>query len=197
LKLSDATAALGVVLGAVVIVAFLILGSELLAPEGHVPGGNDVASDLAVLLEDVWGSFGYWALIITFVFALGGSVIANQDGWSRSFADITRLLALEARPAFRERQARHLAPERLRRLFGITVGGLLPAAVIVVVGNPVTIMAASGVVAAVHTPFIVVLILLVNSRSLPRSLRPGRASIAGLVAAGLFYGTFAVTRFIV
>jgi hypothetical protein len=56
-----------------------------------------------------------------------------------------------------------------------------------VVQDPVTIMSMSGVVAAVHTPFIVTLILLVNWRHLPRVVRPGLLATGLLALAGCFY----------
>lgn len=195
LTVSGATAALGVGLGALVITAFTILGSELLAPAGVIPSGIDVAQDLARLLEGVWGRFGFWALIVTTVFALGGSVIANQDGWSRSFADITRLL-LPDRLGPLDAGSRWLHRDVLRRAYAVVVTGVLPVVVFLTVRDPVAIMSASGVVGAAHTPFIVALILLVNRAHLPAAVRPGLVASTVLAAAGLFYLGFALLRFV-
>lgn len=182
-------AAVAVVAGAWVIVAFYILGAELLAPRGLIPAGMDVASDLATLLEAVWGSFGFWSLIVLTLFALGGSVIANQDGWSRSFADISLLLwGDRERPLWMTRR-------RLKHFYTVTVTALLPALTYLAVEDPVEIMSISGVVAAVHTPFIVLLILLVNRIRLPRELRPGMLACTALAAAGCYYLGVAVLRF--
>jgi Mn2+/Fe2+ NRAMP family transporter len=181
MRLISRAAGLAVVAGALVIVSFNVLGAELLAPEGIVPSGVGVAADLGGLMEGVWGRFGFWALIGLTVFALGGSVMANQDGWGRSFADITMLLTRDRQ---RPRWATRL---RLRRLYVVGVTGLLPLVLYLVVQDPVTIMSMSGVVAAVHTPFIVTLILLVNWRHLPRVVRPGLLATGLLALAGCFY----------
>lgn len=79
------------------ITAFLVLGAELLAPEGGIPKGTDVAVDLTRLFSDVWGAAGEYVLLAAIVIALGDSALANQDGWGRSFADITLILTRDQR----------------------------------------------------------------------------------------------------
>lgn len=211
LRTMSNTALLGVVTGTLIITSFLVLGAELLAPEGIVPSGLDVATDLTRLLSEVWGSTGYWLMTAAIVVALGGSVLANQDGWSRSFADMTLLLPLSEHEQGGDAQAEHAAPRWLRRmiawrpdgmgarralklLYAVVVTALLPAVVIVVVRDPVTIMSASGVVAALHTPFIVLATLAVNRR-LPEVGRPSALSTALLALAAVFYTLFAVAWF--
>lgn len=196
------TAVLGVAAGTVVICGFLILGAELLGPRDIVPSGTDVARQLTGLLETVWGSFGYWAMLAAILVALGGSVIANQDGWGRSFADITLILGCRGRSPAGDESARQMAPGWLQRLarlglaadyrraiknlYVVVITGLVPAVLIVTIGDPVVIMSASGIVAAVHTPFIAFMIHLLNRR-LPPELRPGRAASWTVVAAAVFY----------
>ncbi|WP_159231553.1 Nramp family divalent metal transporter [Mycolicibacterium vanbaalenii] len=206
------TAAVGVLTGTVIITAFLVLGAELLAPAGIVPSGIDVADDLMLLLSEVWGTVGHWLMFTAIVVALGGSVLANQDGWSRAFADITMLLSgragrnaaagggEKADISWTERVTRW-RPESmgtaraLKILFAVTFTSLIPALVIVVVQDPVVVMSASGIVASVHTPFIVLTTLAVNRR-IPDALRPSRFSIGLLGFAGLFYAAFAVLYFL-
>ncbi|MFQ4146633.1 Nramp family divalent metal transporter [Chlorogloeopsis sp. ULAP02] len=92
IQIMSTTAAIGVIGGGLVIVAFMILGAELLAPEGIIPEGIQVAEDLTRLLSEVWGVFGYWLLIIGVMIALAGTILSNQDGWGRMFADATQIL---------------------------------------------------------------------------------------------------------
>lgn len=209
------TAAVGVITGTIVIVSFLVLGTELLQPAGIVPSGTDVADDLTRLLSEVWGTVGHWLMVAAILITLLGSVLANQDGWSRSFADIVLLLsrrrreisatddALDARsrglPAPVSRLLGVLpgapGPYRgLKILFAIVITAVLPAVVIAVVRNPVTIMSASGIVAAVHTPLIVFATLAVNRR-LPGPVRPGAAVTVLMCIAGSFYLIFAMLYF--
>lgn len=54
--------------------------------------GREVAVDLTRIFSDVWGEFGRYLLLTAIVIALGGSILANQDGWGRSFADMTLIL---------------------------------------------------------------------------------------------------------
>jgi len=206
LRTMSNTAALGVLTGTVIITSFLVLGAELLGPAGVVPSGVEVADELTNLLSEVWGRAGFWLMTVAIVVALGGSVLANQDGWSRSFADITLLLPLRGEDEGGDRQADHgpawlrwlirwrpdgMGPRRgLKILFAVTVTGVLPAIVIIVVRDPVAIMSVSGIIAAVHTPFIVFTTMLLKRR-LPPMGRPGTAISAALGLAGCFYTVFA------
>lgn len=205
------TALLGVVTGTIVITAFLVLGAELLRPEGIVPSGLDVATDLTRLLSDIWGRSGYWLMTGAIVVALGGSVLANQDGWSRSFADMLLLLPLRRDESGGDAQAERRAPPWMRWLIGwrpdgmgprralkiaavVVVTAIAPAAVIIVVRDPVAIMSASGIVATIHTPFIVIVTLAVNRRLAPAG-RPGALSTGLMALAGIFYSLFAAAWF--
>lgn len=191
------TAALGVVTGGIVLACFLVLGAELLAPTGAVPQGADVAADLTRLFEEEWGRAGYWLMVTSIVLALGGSIVANQDGWGRSFGDMARILLgfnddERGAPAWFVRLQRRLAfdiasPRAQKRLWTGTLGVAAPVLVLAVFHDPVRIMSSSGIVAAAHTPFLVVTTLLLNVRVLPASARPSRGRRAAHALAGLFF----------
>lgn len=198
------TATIGVVGGLIVITSFLILGSELLAPEGTVPKGTDVAVDLTRLFSGVWGSVGEYFLLAAIVIALGGSVLANQDGWGRSFADMTLILTRDQRRraqlhrglAHAERLLGHAGVEvfkrkHLKRLYVSTITGLIPIAIVLTFKDPVKVMSASGIIAALHTPFIALSSLYVNRTRLPDDLRPSLVTTFAMAGAGLFYLGFA------
>jgi Mn2+/Fe2+ NRAMP family transporter len=211
LRTMSNTALLGVVTGTLIITSFLVLGAELLGPEGIVPSGVEVATELTRLLSEVWGRVGYWLMTVAIVVALGGSVLANQDGWSRSFADITLLLPLKGHEEGGDEQAERDGPRwlqvmtgwrpesmgprlALKVLYAVVTAGLLPAVVIVVIQDPVTIMSVSGIVATLHTPFIVFATLALNRR-LPAVGRPGPVVQGALGLAGIFYTAFAAGYF--
>lgn len=191
-------AALGVIGGGVVITAFLILGAELLGPEGIVPEGTDVARDLTRLFSGVWGEAGRYLILIAIIVAIGGSVLANQDGWGRSFADMTLILSREQRRLQQGWVYRLMARSNsigwslwkrrnLKRLFIVTITGILPAVIVLIFDDPVKVMSASGIIAALHTPFIVLTALLVNLRRLPKEHRPSLFYMGSMTLAGLFY----------
>ncbi len=196
-------AALGVIGGGMVIIAFLILGAELLGPEGIVPEGTDVARDLTRLFSEVWGEAGRYLILIAIIVAIGGSILANQDGWGRSFADMTLILSRDQRKLRRgwAYWLLHRASaitgwslfqrRNLKCLFILVITGLVPALIILVFEDPVKMMSASGIIAAFHTPFIVLTALLVNLRRLPAEHRPGLFYISAMALAGLFYLVFA------
>ncbi|PSN14954.1 divalent metal cation transporter [filamentous cyanobacterium CCT1] len=215
MRVMSTTAVIGVVGGGLVIVAFMILGAELLRPEGIVPEGIAVAEDLTRLLSEVWGAFGYWLLIVSIVIALGGTIVANQDGWPRTFADATLILAgdrlnlqrgEENSPQGRQRPTRNKPPrwrrwladrEALKNIYVITTVTLLPLVVFFWVRDPVNILEVGGIVAAVHTPVIVCLTLYLNKTKLPQDLQPGWLAAPAMVLSGLVFTVVAVLYFMI
>lgn len=212
LKIMSNTAAIGVVGGGFVIVSFLILGTELLKPEGVIPKGIDVAKDLSRLLSEVWGSFGFWLLIISITIALAGTILSNQDGWGRMFADATFiLLEPKLKKAGLEEKRDHgkkkeikgknwwqkliTSRSKLRNAYAISFGTIIPLIVFFLVRNPVDILSIAGTVAAVHTPVVAFLTLYLNMKRLPKPLRPGAFTITCMVLSGVFFTTFAVYHF--
>lgn len=213
MKIMSNTAAIGVVGGGLVIVCFLILGTELLKPEGIVPEGIDVAKDLSMLLSEVWGQLGFWMLIISITIALAGTILSNQDGWGRMFADST-LILLEPKlkkegllQKDNEKENKDNVKQKkwwqkvisdrskLKNTYAIVFGAVIPLIVFFLVRDPVEILAVAGTVAAVHTPVVVFLTLYLNMKRLPSALRPGAFSIICMVLSGLFFTAFAVYHF--
>ncbi len=197
-------ATLGVLGGLVVIFSFMVLGAELLAPAGVMPEGANVATDLTGLFSDVWGTIGEILLLAAIIIALGGSVLANQDGWGRSFADMTLILTREKREAGKSgamintlnalQKITHLPVferRHLKRLFVVSITGIIPIVIILLFDNPVAVMSASGIIAALHTPFIALTALYINRTRLPAALRPGWFITITMGLAGLFYLGFA------
>jgi Mn2+/Fe2+ NRAMP family transporter len=202
IKIVDTTASIGVIGGLIIITSFLILGSELLAPKGILPSGSDVAIDLSKLFSDVWGESGKFIILIAIIIALGGSVLANQDGWGRSFADMSYILGknnfFKSNFFYSFTKMTKLfgidfnKAKHLKKFYILTITGIIPIVIIILFKDPVVIMSASGIIAAAHTPFIVITALLVNIRILPKEYRPNLFYLAIMVMSGLFYLGFAL-----
>ncbi len=183
IRIMSTTAAIGVCGGSFIIIAFLVLGAELLGPQGIVPEGIKVAEDLTKLLSTVWGNFGYWLLSVTFIVALWGTVISNQDGWPRMFTDATYLL--REKTAEKDR-------EKIRNFYLIGFCTVIPLIIVLLVRDPVKILSPAGIITAIHTPFVIGLTVWVNRRRLPSELRPGRWTVLSMFIAGTFYFVFGV-----
>ena len=84
----------------------------------------------------------------------------------------------------------------LKRLYILLITFVVPVFIVLAFRDPVAVMSASGIIAAVHTPFIVFTALLVNMTMLPKELKPGLFSRIGMLLAGLFYFGFAVLYFV-
>lgn len=214
------TTVIGVVGGGVVLISFLILGTELLKPEGTIPEGIDVAEDLTKLLFDIWGEMGRWFLIIGIMIALLGTILSNQDGYGRMFADGTAILSMPflkkrkiidpelpveaeevATPLKEQNRKRKkiasllLDKKRLRLFYAVLLGGVAPIIVFFLVKDPVKILSVAGTVAAVHTPVVVFLTLHLNRTRLPEPMRPGKFLTIMMWLSGFAYGAFAIYHF--
>lgn len=221
MRTMSGAAALGVIGGGLVLIGFLVLGTELLKPQGIVPEGIDVAKDLAKLLSEVWGDAGKWMLISGMCIALLGTILSNQDGYGRMFADGTEILLIpilrkkhlvdadspndpkkvniaDGNVTQRKRRLIKLLLNQplLRKLYAVLLGAICPLIVFFIVKNPVDILTVAGTIAAVHTPVVVYLTLRLNRTRLPERARPGRFFTIVMWLAGIAYGAFAVFLFI-
>ena len=177
---------LGVIGGLLIILAFLILGAELLQPQGLVPAENRVAEVLGSLLGDVWGPIGYWFMILAVFTGFWQTVLTNQDGWGRLLADGTNI----GLKPFNIR-GRWTNESFLRKAYIVGWLTIVPIILYWFVGEPVGLLQVAGIIEAVHIPIIAWLTLYINHRLLPRDLRPSKFMLVVTAIAGLFYAVFA------
>lgn len=182
LTLDNSVAVLGTLL---VTLAFLVLGTELLRPEGLVPEEDRVAEVLGQLLGTIWGPVGFWFMVTAVFIGFWDTVLSDQDGFGRMFASGTRLIA-------RQSGVDHLpAPEPLRRLFVGIVTAALPIGLYLLVGEPVGLLQLAGVIEAAHIPILAGLTLYLGRRELPADLRPSRFTFFMTALAAGFFAVFA------
>lgn len=216
MKILSVTSAIGVIGGGIVIIAFLILGTELLKPQGTIPEGVDVAKDLTNLLSEIWGRAGFWILLIGILIPLWGTILSNQDGYGRMFADGTFILAMpflkRKRMVEKNEQDVYQPSAQLKgrkkkiagwlsnykgmqKFYAIFLAAVFPLLLVFIIQDPVEILSVGGIVAAVHTPVVVFLTLYLNHKRLPKEFRPGKFITGAMIFSGLFYGAFAVYYF--
>lgn len=167
--------------------AFLVLGTEILAPQKLVPEEDRVAAVLGELLGERFGAVGFWFMIAAVFVGFWDTLLSDQDGHARLFTNGTRLLFSRA-----AKQRRALEPNRLRRLFVVVLTAALPLALYLTIGEPVTLLKIAGAIEAVHIPLVTALTLYLNRTRLPAALRPSSPTFAAAVLAGAFFLVFAV-----
>ncbi len=171
------------VVGTVLIAgAFLVLGAELLRPRGLVPEEQRVAATLGRLLGDVWGPAAFWFMIAGVFVGFWDTVLSDQDGHGRMFADGSRLLI----PALKK-----YPEDAVRRAFVIGLVTILPIGLYMLAGEPVELLKIAGAIEAGHIPVVTLLTLFLNRTRLPAALRPGWLMTAATAIAGLFFAAFA------
>ena len=174
------------VVGALIILlAFLVLGAELLRPRGLLPEENRVAEVLGRLLGGVFGQVGFWGMIVALCVGFWTTVLSDQDGFARMFTDGTRVVAGKA-----SLRSRWLDETRLRRLYVVGLLAVLPIVLYLIAGEPVVLLKAAGAVEAAHIPVIALCTVYLNRR-LPDGLRPSWGIVALALLAALFFAAFA------
>lgn len=169
----------------VVTVAFLVLGVEMLRPRGLVPEEDRVAEVLGSLLGGVWGPVGFWFMVVAVFVGFWDTVLADQDGFARMFANGTRLVAAPARGG------RWADEALLRRVYLLVLLTVLPVGLYLAAGEPVGLLKLAGAVEATHIPVVAGLTLYLNRRRLPAGLRPSWPTAACTVLAAAFFAAFA------
>lgn len=187
LKLMTFSNTLAVVGALLAALSFLILGAELLHPEGVVPEENQVAETLGRLLGDLWGPFGFWFMVAIVFVTFCSTTLSVQDGFGRMFADGTQILVQGFGGA-----GRWVNENFLRKFYIVTLLAALPAAVYLFFGEPVGLLQTAGAIEAAHIPIVTGLTLYINHRMLPETLRPSAITFWSTVLAGVFFAVFAV-----
>jgi Mn2+/Fe2+ NRAMP family transporter len=165
--------------------AFLVLGVELLRPQGLVPEENRIAEVLGELLGGVWGRIGFWFMVLAVFVGFWDTVLSNQDGFGRMFADgINRMRGGAGSGAT-------WSHERLHTGIVVVVLTAAPVALYLVAGEPVRLLQVAGAIEAAHIPVVATLTLVVNHRELPRDLRASTPVAACTALAALFFAAFA------
>lgn len=167
----------------VVTLAFLVLGAELLRPAGLVPEEGRVAEVLGELLGGVWGRAGFWFMILAVFVGFWDTLLSDQDGFGRMFANGARLLS---------RRVASTSEEALRQRLVVIVLTALPLVLYLGWGEPVGLLKLAGAVEAAHIPVLAVLTLVLNHRELPREVRPSRLATVVTTLSAAFFAAFAL-----
>jgi Mn2+/Fe2+ NRAMP family transporter len=184
MAISTAIAA-GIVL--LLLVALLVLGAELLRPEGLLPQGPEVTAVLSVLLGGVWGTPGAWLMLLAAFFAFWSTLVANLDGWTRMLGQGSIFIARQIRAT-----GRWVSMRFYRTIYLIGLMGVVPFIFILVQLEPVTALAIAGIVEAIQIPVVAFMTLYLNRRTLPVEFRPSLPIVILTIAVGVFFAVFSL-----
>jgi len=177
-------------LGVISLTLLSVNAYVVLAPQGLVPEGKDLAILQAEIFGRQWGWFGtkiYLLMTYLMLFSVMWTVI---DALTRILSDIIHTNARAGRLAKRLAWLNRLSIHHLYYL-SVTLIVLIQA-ILLPFSQPLTFLVISsvlgGLTMAVYTP----ILLFINNRRLPKPLRPGLVTNLFLSAAALFYLYFAV-----
>jgi Mn2+/Fe2+ NRAMP family transporter len=182
---ADSTVAVGGTL--IITLSFLILGTELLKPNGLIPEENKVAEVLGQMLGQLWGPIGFWFMITAVFVGFWDTVLSDQDGFGRMFSGGTRLLLKNMNV-----RRKWLTEKNLRRAYVIGLVTVAPIILYLLLGEPVSLLKIAGAIEAAHIPVVVVLILYLNTKRLPDALKPSKFTFTATAMAGIFFLAFSV-----
>lgn len=184
MSISNTLAVVGALL---VAIAFLILGTELLQPEGLIPAEDKMSEVLGKLLGQLWGPVGFWFMIAAVFVSFWTTVLTNQDGWSRMYASGTNILLRQFSVT-----GKWTRVQTLRKVYVVGLLVVAPCVLYAIIGKPVSLLMVAGGIEAAHIPVVAFLALYLNKTQLPQGLSPSPLSFWATAIAGLFFTLFAV-----
>jgi len=167
------------------LLALMVLGTELLQPLGLMPEGDAITEVLSLLLGEVWGPVGAWGLVLAAFFSFWSTIIASLDGWHRLLGEGTAFFAEQFGATGRWRD-----PTAYRRPYLLILLGAVPVTLFVINPEPVFFLILAGIIEVMQLPGLVLAVIFLNQR-LPQAFRPGRMTVALMVVAGVFFAAFA------
>jgi Mn2+/Fe2+ NRAMP family transporter len=122
-------------------------------------------------------------MIVGVLIGFFGTLITNQDGWSRLFANGTLLI-------FKGKIRGIFSQEKfLKNGYLLIVLTVIPIAIYSMTGDPVRLLQISGTIEILLIPVIAVFVLMMNRKFLPEKLQPGKFKVALVIAATLCFTT--------
>jgi Mn2+/Fe2+ NRAMP family transporter len=168
------------------LVAMLILGSQLLRPEGLVPVGPEVTAVLSRLLSAIWGMPGAWLMVLGAFFSFFATLVTNIDGWGRMLSQGSVFIGRQFMPGLKA-----VSESFYRYVYILVLMGLAPAVLFFILPEPVRFLTLSGSIEAVQIPLVALAVLYLNARTLPRELRPSGLTVLLIALAAVFFIFFA------
>ncbi len=144
--------------------AFYLLGAGILHGKGLVPAAQDMIPVLSNMYTATLGPWALWIFYAGAIATLYGTIFAATAGNCRVFADMWRLLGRYDRDDYAARL-------KYRRRF-IWFHTLLPAALILTMQSPVTMVKIGGVAQAAMLPVIGIGTLYLRHKRLPKAVEP-------------------------
>jgi len=170
-------------------IAFYLLGAGVLHAQGVIPRSSEMISVLSRMYTQTLGGWSLPLFYVGAVATLYGTIFAATAAESRVAADICRLLG-------RFREDDYEARLRYRRKF-VWILTCVPAALVLILGEPVGMVRAGGIAQACMLPVIAAGSLILRYRFLPKEVRPTAWHTVGLwvaCTATLFLTVYYLTQ---
>ena len=179
------------VMSGIFVVAMLIVGAELLySAQITIADGDAGLVDLAEVLGDRYGTFMAYFFLIGFWASSFSSILGVWNGVSIMFADYLGVL-------------RGLPEDDSRRRLGGTyykgyiVWLTIPPMALLLLGRPIGLIVAYGVLGSLFMPFLAAtLLLLLNSRHVPKQWRNGWLLNSIMVAVLAIFVTLGINELV-
>ena len=169
------------------VISMLIVGAELLSTINFGDAGDDALLQVAPILDREFGEPMRWLFLVGFFATSFTSVVGTWNGVSLMFADFAE--SVTARLRGREIPSADKRATTSSWWFrGYVLWMTFPPMVLLMLGEPIAVVIAYGVLGSVFLPFLALtLIWLLNTSRVPREHRNGWLSNLVLAGAALLF----------
>jgi Mn2+/Fe2+ NRAMP family transporter len=175
------------VMTGIFVISMLIVGAELLSTIDFATEDEEALLRVAPILDQEYGEGMRWLFLVGFFATSFTSVIGTWNGVGLMFADFAA--SVNARMRGREiPSAEQRATTTSPWFRGYVLWMTFPPMLLLLLGEPIAVVIAYGVLGAVFLPFLALtLVWLLNSSRVPQPLRNGWVSNTVLVLAALLF----------
>jgi len=160
------------------VASMVVLATSTLYGTGNIPSGEDVPIAVGQLLEDAYGGWAFYVMMVGALVALFSTVIGQVDAISRVCADILGLL----------RDTDETEPWRKQVVVFVTIASVLP---VLAIGNyPVVLITFSAALVGVFQVFFYLANYYAVKTELPAAFHPSRRRTAYYVVGILLVALF-------
>lgn len=183
----------GIIFGLMGFVSLVLLSLNsyaILSPQNIIPEGPDIAVVQAEIFGAQWGSFGYDLFLVMAFLMLFATMWAIIDAFTRIVTDVVHVNSRVGPFKKYLEWAKGISIHHL--YYGLITLIVILNAIMIPFATPLVFLVLSSVLGGMVMVVYIPILLYMNNKKLPKTIRPGIFTNFVLIFATLFYAFFSI-----